>query len=109
MAFHIATSDPRTLDLMACVLETAWTNANLRAPRLSEDWQVMGQAVWQAVVRGERDAERLQRRAIDVLDMRRRERVRETVASAINSDRVHPMLGRIRIVRSRDANTPLWA
>ena len=73
-----------TPELMARVLDDALATASLKVLGVSEDdWTEMAEAVSRAVANGLRDAEELQRIALDALAARREKLFREVVASAI--------------------------
>ena len=113
MSFFAATYDPRILELMFQVLETAGAQARSQNSAFAEDWpveikdewSVMGRAVWDAVARGERDIERLRRRAIDGLHVHRAKVRDEVVASTIGPEHTRPLLIRLRFAGSADADT----
>jgi hypothetical protein len=104
MAFFTGTYDPRALELMTQVLETAAAQARSHELVFVEDlavedrdgWSVMGRAVWSAVAGGDRDLERLGRKAIDELNVHRARKRGEVVASSIGTEHIRPLLIRLR-------------
>jgi hypothetical protein len=84
MPFSDIPNDRKTADLMARVLDDAWTTASLKVLGLSEDdWTEMAEAISRAVAGGLHDTERLEQIALDALAARRETLFREVVASAI--------------------------
>ena len=87
MPFSDIPNDCKTADLIARVLDDAWTTASLKVLGLSEDdWTEMAEAISRAVAGGLRDTERLEQIALDALAARREILFREVVASAITFD-----------------------
>jgi hypothetical protein len=77
--------DCKTADLIARALDDAWTTASLKYLGLSEDdWTEMADAISHAVAGGLRDADRLERIALEALAVRREILCREVVASAMS-------------------------
>jgi hypothetical protein len=84
MPFSDIPNDRKTADLMARVLDDAWTTASLKVLGLSEDdWTEMAEAISRAVAGGLCDTKRLEQIALDALAARREILFREVVASAI--------------------------
>ena len=110
MAFFTGTYDPRALELMTQVLETLGAQARSHdlvfvedlAVEGKDDWSVMGRAVWSAVAGGDRDLERLRRKAIDELNVHRAGKRGEVVASSIGTEHTRPLLIRLRFARPAD-------
>jgi hypothetical protein len=104
MAIFTGTYDPRALELMTQVLETVGSQARSQNSGFVEDWaveakgewSVMGRAVWNAVAGGDRDLERLQRKAIDELNVHRAKMRGEVVASSLVAEHTRPLLIRLR-------------
>ena len=76
-----------TPELMARVLDDALATASLKVLGLSEDdWTEMAEAVSRAVDGGLRDAEQLERIALEALAARREKLFREVFASSLSLD-----------------------
>jgi hypothetical protein len=85
MPFSDVPYDRKTADLMARALDDAFATASLKVMGLSEDdWTEMAEAISRAVAGGLREAEMLQRIALDALAARREILCREVVASSIS-------------------------
>ena len=113
MAFFTGTYDPRALELMTQVLETAGAQARLHDLVFVEDlavedrdgWTVMGRVVWNAVAGGDRDLERLRRKAIDELNVHRAGKRGEVVASSLVAEHTRPLLIRVRFAGPAEEDT----
>jgi hypothetical protein len=82
-----APSDRKTADMMARVLDSAWTTASSKVLGLSEDdWTEMADAISRAVAGGLRDEKRLEQTALDALAKRREILCREVFAASISLD-----------------------
>jgi hypothetical protein len=110
MVISAAAFDPGLLDLMSEVLEKAAATAGSQSSKPGdasgvaagfegegkEAWTVMGRAVWNALAAGERDMERLRRKAIDELNVHRAKERVTVVSSSIDMQPSRPLLIRLR-------------
>jgi hypothetical protein len=94
MTITNSTPDRNTADLMARVLDDAWSTASLRTVGLSEDdWSEMADGISHAVAGGLRDTDRLQRIALDALAARREILCRHVLDSSMSFDSGEALAG----------------